>query len=268
MLAPPWISRLRRQRACARYEPGKDVIKYIPETGSTNADLLAALRAGERVGEGDWLVAERQTAGRGRQGREWFDGAGNFMGSTVVRLAPSDPPPASFALAVGLAVYEAVLALLADPAPLWLKWPNDVTYAGAKLAGILLEREGEALVVGSGVNLAQAPTIEGRETLALAELIPVPDRDLFAGALAASFATELERWRSYGLDPLVRRWQAAAHPPGTQLTVSPPGEAPLTGAFDGLTGDGALRLRLADGSSRVMHAGDVFFAHEPKHEKG
>lgn len=238
------------------------MIRTVTETGSTNADLLAALRAGERLSEGDWLVADRQTAGRGRQGRAWFDGAGNFMGSTVVRLAPGDPPAASFALAAGLAVYEAVVPLLSDPAPLQLKWPNDLTYAGAKLAGILLEREGDALVVGIGVNLAQAPAIEGRATVALSALAPAPNRDLFATALAASFATELERWRSYGLDPLARRWQSAAHPHGTPLTVAPPGEGALPGLFDGLTEEGALRLRLADGSSRVMHAGDVFFAHE------
>ena len=244
------------------------MIRTVPDTGSTNADVLAALRAGERVPEGDWLGADRQTAGRGRQGRTWFDGAGNYMGSTVVRFAPGDPPPASLALAVGLAVYEAVLPLLPDPAALRLKWPNDVTYAGAKLAGILLEREGDTLVVGIGVNLAQAPRIDGRETIALADLVPTPDRDLFAGALAMSFATELARWRNYGLDPLARRWQAAAHPSGTPLTVVPPGEPPLTGTFDGLTDDGALRLRLADGESRVMHAGDVFFAIATEPEKG
>lgn len=244
------------------------MIRTVSETGSTNADLLRELRAGERLAEGDWLVASRQSAGRGRQGREWFDGAGNFMGSTVVRLNPGDPPPASFALAVGLALYEAVVTLLPDPAPLRLKWPNDLTFAGAKLAGILLEREGEALVVGVGVNLAQAPAIEGRATLALAALAPVPDRDLFASTLAVSFALELERWRSYGLEPLVRRWQAVAHPARTPLTVTPPGEEPVAGAFDGLTDEGALRLRLADGSLRVMHAGDVFFAHVAKHEKG
>lgn len=238
------------------------MIKTVPQTGSTNGDLLAALRAGERVTEGDWLVADRQTAGRGRQGRQWFDGAGNFMGSTVVRFAPCDPPPASFALAAGLAVYEAVVPLLPDPAPLRLKWPNDLTHAGAKLAGILLEREGQALVVGIGVNLAAVPELEGRATVALSDLAPAPDRDLFAASLAASLATELERWRSFGLDPLVRHWQAAAHPPGTPLTVAPPGEEPLTGTFDGLTEDGALRLRLADGTARVMHAGDVFFARE------
>lgn len=236
------------------------MIRKVSETGSTNADLLAAVRAGERVAEGDWLVADRQSAGRGRQGREWFDGAGNFMGSTVVRLHAGDPPPSSVALAAGLAVYEAVMPLLPDPAPLQLKWPNDLTFAGAKLAGILLEREGDALVVGIGINLAQAPTIAGRFTLALAALAPTPDRDLFASALAASLAIELDRWRSYGLEPLVRRWQAAAHPRGAPLRVAAPGEAPLTGAFDGLTDDGALRLRLADGTTRVMHAGDVFFA--------
>lgn len=244
------------------------MIRTIPETGSTNADLLAALRAGERVSEGDWLVADRQTAGRGRQGREWSDGTGNFMGSTVVRLTPGGPAPASFALAAGLAAYEALLPLLPEPASLQLKWPNDLTFGGAKLAGILLEREGEAMVVGIGVNLARAPAIEGRTTIALAALGPAPDRDRFGAGLAAAFATELERWRSYGLDPLVRRWQAAAHPVGTPLTIAPPGEERLAGMFDGLTDDGALRLRLADGSSRVMHAGDVFFASEKTPGKG
>lgn len=238
------------------------VIRTVPETGSTNADLLAALRSAERVAEGDWLVADRQSAGRGRQGRAWFDGAGNFMGSTVVRLGPGDPPPASFALAAGLAVYEAVVPLLPHPAPLRLKWPNDLTFAGGKLAGILLEREADALVVGIGVNLAVAPALEGRLTVALSALALAPSRDTFAAALATTFAMELERWRSYGLDPLIRRWQSAAHPPGTPLTVAPAGEPPISGAFDGLTDDGALRLCLADGTTRVMHAGDVFFAYE------
>ena len=62
------------------------MIRIVPETGSTNADLLAALRQGEPLLEGDWLVADRQSAGRGRQGRGWFDGFGNFMGSTIVRI--------------------------------------------------------------------------------------------------------------------------------------------------------------------------------------
>ena len=236
------------------------MIRYVQETGSTNADLLIALREGERVGEGDWHVADRQTAGRGRQGRDWFDGSGNFMGSTIVRLGPRDPAPASLALVTGLAVYEAVLPLLSDPSRLSLKWPNDLIIGGAKLAGILLEREGEAIVVGIGVNLAAAPDLPDRETIALSKLGPPPGRDAFAASLSASFATELARWRTYGIEPLVRRWESAAHPRGTLLSAAPPGETPVSGQFDGLTPEGSLTLRLDNGERRVIHAGDVMLA--------
>ena len=123
--------------------------------------------AGERIAEGHWLVADRQSAGRGRQGREWFDGFGNFMGSTVVHLRAGDPLAPTLALVAGLAAYQAVLPHCPDPVPLRLKWPNDLMFAGAKLAGILLEREGDSVIVGIGVNLAIAPQVPGRETLAL-----------------------------------------------------------------------------------------------------
>jgi BirA family biotin operon repressor/biotin-[acetyl-CoA-carboxylase] ligase len=238
------------------------VIRTVSETGSTNSDLAAALRAGEVVPEGDWLVADRQHAGRGRLGRNWFDGAGNFMGSTVVRVSPQQPNAATLAFVAGLAAYEAVVPLLPDPRALQLKWPNDLMLAGAKLAGILLEREGDAIIVGIGVNLAQAPELPDRRTIALAALRPTPDRDSFAASLATAFGIELERWRGYGLDPLMRRWESVAHPVGTSLTVHPPGEDPIEGRFAGLAADGALLLRLADGSSRAIHAGDTMLSNE------
>ena len=72
--------------------------------------------------------------------------------------------------------------------------------------------------------------------------------------------TELDRWRSYGLEPIIARWLASAHPLGTPLSVGEPGETPLSGTFAGLTGDGALQLRLADGTSRAIHAGEVRLA--------
>lgn len=240
------------------------MIRTLAETGSTNSDLAAQLRAGEAVREGDWIVADRQVAGRGRQGRTWFDGAGNFMGSTVVRLSSGDPAPATLALVAGLAAYEAVVAVLAEPQALQLKWPNDLVLGGAKLAGILLEREGDAIIVGMGINLARAPDLPDRRTIALASLGPAPDRDTFAATLASVFDRELERWRTYGIEPLVRRWESVAHPQGTPLTVSPPGEASLEGAFAGLSADGSLKLRLADGATRAIHAGDVMLATEEK----
>ena len=238
------------------------MIKTVSETGSTNADLTAAIRAGEPVVEGNWLVADRQTAGRGRQGRNWFDGEGNFMGSTVVRPHERDPAPASLALLTGLALYETVVPLIRNPPDLALKWPNDLLLGGAKLAGILLEREGDAIIVGVGVNLAAAPELPDRKTMALSQIGPAPDRDIFARSLATVFDTELERWRNFGVEPIVRRWESVAHPKGTPLTVHPPGEEPISAAFAGLSEEGALRLRLVTGESRVIHAGDVMLANE------
>lgn len=238
------------------------MIEVLAETGSTNADLISRLREGDRVAEGHWLVADRQTAGRGRQGRSWFDGSGNFMGSTVVRCLAQDPPAASLALGVALAVYEAVLPFVPNPADLSLKWPNDLMLGGAKLAGILLEREGDAVVVGVGVNLAAAPDLPDRRTTSISMVAPAPDRDHFARGLADQFAVELDRWRTFGLEPLTRRWMAAAHPVGTPLRVHPPGEEAIEGAFAGLTEDGALMLRLPEGRIRTIHAGDVMLARE------
>lgn len=236
------------------------MIERVSSTGSTNADLAARIAAGERLSEGCWLIADRQTAGKGRQGRAWSDGAGNFMGSTAVHIGPHQPAPGTLALIAGLAAAEALSPLLPPPHRLTLKWPNDVLVSGAKLAGILLERIGDTVIVGMGINLAQAPEIVGRSTISLAAFGPAPDRDLFAASLADSFAAEVERWRTYGLEPAIRRWLALAHPAGTPLAVGEPGQKPLHGTFAGLSSDGALQLRLADGTTHLVHAGEVNLA--------
>jgi len=233
------------------------LIETVSVTGGTNADLLARLRGGEQLAEGDWLVADRQTAGRGRQGRAWLDARGNFMGSTVVRLDPQCPPPATLSLLASLAVYETILPRLANPAALQLKWPNDVMLDRAKLCGILLEREGDHVVIGVGVNLAAAPLVEGRKVGSLASAGPVPARDGFAADLAAQMATELRRWREFGSAPIINRWRAAAHPPGTALTLHEGDGALARGTFDSIGDDGTLHLRLPDGTTRAIHAGDV-----------
>lgn len=228
------------------------MISVIAETGSTNSDLAARLRAGEAVREGAWLVADRQTEGRGRQGRSWEGGAGNFMGSTAVGLRPGDPAPGSLALLAGLALHDT----LAPYAATTLKWPNDVLVGQAKLAGSLLEREGDAVIVGIGVNLAAAPDLPDRATTSLAALGVDLSRDVFAETLAAAFARDLDRWRSYGLEPIVARWLAAGHPVGTPLRV----DGGVEGQFAGLAADGALQLRLADGTTQVIHSGEVTLA--------
>ena len=132
--------------------------------------------------------------------------------------------------------------------------------SGGKLSGILLEREGKAVILGIGVNLAAAPELDDRQTAALSDIGPAPDRELFATMLAGHVSRELDRWRQFGLDPIRNRWLAAAHPLGTPLAVHDAGGDSLVGSFFGLSEDGSLMLRLEDGTTRAIHAGDVMLA--------
>jgi BirA family biotin operon repressor/biotin-[acetyl-CoA-carboxylase] ligase len=232
-------------------------IEFVARTGSTNMDLLGRIAGGEAIPEGFWLVADRQSEGRGRQGRSWLDAPGNFMGSTVVNLHAHDPLPGSLSFVAAMATYEVVVSHLAAPQTLVIKWPNDLMLRGTKLSGILLERVGNSVVIGIGVNLAAAPQLVGRETGHLAEAGPAPDRDAFARELAASFDREIARWREFGLDPLFARLLAASYPIGSILTVHGADGTWVTGEFCGLESDGALRLRLSDGSVCAIHAGDI-----------
>jgi len=223
----------------------------VAETRSTNDDVAALARDG--APEGLWLRAERQSGGRGRQGRDWQSPPGNLYASTLVRLRAGDPPAPTLALASAVALQE-VAAAFAPGHSFTIKWPNDLVAGSSKLAGILLERADDAVVVGIGVNLAHHPEGLDRPVTSLAALTgSAPDPSTFLEALADSFARWLGRWRGEGLGPVRAAWLAAAHPLGTALaTEAGPG------LFEGLTETGSLRLRLADGTSRVIHAGDVF----------
>lgn len=209
------------------------------------------------MAEGHWLIADRQIAGRGRLGRCWDDGLGNFMGSTVVRLRANDPPPSGLSLVAGIALAQTV-ALVAQDVAVMLKWPNDLMVGSAKLAGILLERCGDAVVIGIGVNLVSAPQLADRAAVALADLVAsAPTRDAFGDALSANLRANLQRWRLEGMAAMAHMWQRFAHPVGTPLLVS---ETGISGLYDGLESDGALRLRRVDGSIMLINAGDIMLA--------
>ena len=214
---------------------------------------MLALAAQGAADEGDWLVADVQIAGRGRMGRQWQSPEGNFYGSTLVMLRPGDPASSALSLAAGLGLFVAV----GDPAR--VKWPNDLLIGDAKVAGILLERQGNAVVIGFGINIASAPKIEGRKTTCLnidGNFDGTVDDML--GRLVTWVPWAVKFWREQGVAALCRRWEDEAHPRGTPLDVNMPDGQRYKGQFDGLTDDGALRLRLADGAIRVIHAGDVF----------
>ena len=222
--------------------------------------MLVRIGSGSALSEGDWLIAGRQNAGRGRLGRQWQSKPGNFHGSTLVRLAADDPPAPTLALVAGVALHSALTHTCGGTVAPLIKWPNDIMLDGAKLAGILLERQGDWVVVWVGVNFAWAPDLADRATIALSAKGLTVDPAAVARTLAAWLAVELAAWRCDGVAALVRRWMVQAHPTGTPLSVDDGGATRLTGSFDGLEQDGGLRLRLAAGTVIVVRAGDIALA--------
>ncbi|MEQ8281172.1 MAG: biotin--[acetyl-CoA-carboxylase] ligase [Parvibaculum sp.] len=241
-------------------------LRRFAEIDSTNEE---ARRLGEAGEPGPlWIVAERQTAGRGRRGRSWVAPPGNFMGTLYLtpRCGARQAGELSFVAAV--AVFDAVEALLPPPsrAGLRLKWPNDLLHERAKLAGILLESSGVAgaevtwLAIGIGINLSGHPEgVEFPATSLPAIGAPPVAPDEALAALAAAFERWLAVWRGVqGFAAIREAWLARAAGLGERLTVRLAQET-FDGTFEGLAPDGALQLRLADGTLRLVSAGDVFF---------
>ena len=226
-------------------------------TGSTNADLLA--RAALGAPEGLWLRADAQDDGRGRMGRAWDSSVGNVFTSTIVRLRPTDAPASSLAFIAALAVTD-TLAQIAPHVGVTIKWPNDILSAdGAKLCGMLLERSGDAVIIGVGLNLMNHPAGLDRPVTDLKALgANPPHPQAVVEILADNFSIWLTRWRHGGLPIIFKAWQARAHPVGTALSANLPSGERLEGLFTGLSSDGALMLRMADDKVCAIHAADVF----------
>jgi len=228
----------------------------VPETGSTNADMLAL--AAEGAAEGLWLRAGRQLAGKGRMGRQWEGEEGNLYASTLIRIRSSDPPAPSLALVAAVAVHRALEDFVSREA-IAIKWPNDIMVGAAKCCGMLLERSGDAIVIGIGVNITRAPHLTDRQTISLHDLGATGcDAETVLDGIARHFVQLIGQWRHFGVEAIARAWMERAHPAGTPLAVLLPDGQHLSGRFDRLDREGALILRLADGGSRAIHAGDVF----------
>jgi len=135
-----------------------------------------------------------------------------------------------------------------------LKWPNDAMLLGRKLAGILLERNRDRVAVGFGVNLATAPSLADRQAATLGGQIGL---EAFAPLLAGNFSRMLELWRNSEPSLMAQAWLARAHPVGSRITVHSSHDEKVSGRFDGLEPDGALRLRRDDGDLDIIRAGDV-----------
>ena len=237
----------------------------LPTCTSTSDVALGLAREG--CAHGTVVVADEQTAGRGRQGRTWASPPGRHLYlSAVVRLDPAARPPlerAALTLAVGVGVVDAVRAAGATTAA--LKWPNDVLAAGRKLAGVLCEATGDAIVVGIGVNLAGSPDelppeLRERATTLAAVLggdgPPVAvDRAAFTALLLATLEPWLDRFAAGGPAAIVEPWQDRMAS-GLRLTWDRQG-GPIAGRALGLDGQGALLLLDDAGHVHRVVAGDV-----------
>ena len=192
-------------------------------------------------------------------GRVWTSSSGNLFASTIVRLRSTDPPPSTLAFVASLAAYDAVDQIAPEVA-IQIKWPNDLLSSdGSKLCGMLLERAGEAIIVGVGLNLVSHPEALERPVTDLASLGALPPHpQAVVEILANAFVTWLDRWRIGGMRGVSQSWQKVAHPVGTALSVNLPDGTVEQGLYQGLGEDGALQLRLADGTIRAIHAADVF----------
>jgi BirA family biotin operon repressor/biotin-[acetyl-CoA-carboxylase] ligase len=220
------------------------VLRFLGTTGSTNDDARAWAAAG--APHGSTVVAEAQTAGRGRLGRRWESPpAGNLYLSTVIRR---DWPPARVPL-LCLAAAVAVAEVAGEAYR--IKWPNDVLAPdGRKVAGVLAEAEWEDrrlrfAVVGVGVNVRAAPALPTAQRL---EADGVPrDPRVLARELVAALLVHADREPA----DLLLLWKERSATLGREVRV---GE--VTGLAVGLDADGALVVRTAGGDRRVL-AGDV-----------
>ena len=239
------------------------------EQSATSTSDLAKRAAANGAPSGKAFLAIEQTAGRGRHGRHWDSQKGGMYLSVLLR--PSVPVDQWFALsfAASLAVLEAVRSQLAahlssaEMPQTGLKWPNDVIVAGGKISGILLEVEGKALIVGSGVNIGPVGQVGSQNIapIALADILPDGVRDLpqpydFATAYLDRLAFWYDRFCQSGFGPIRDTWLENALFLGQQVAVQCDARV-LSGVFHDLGMDGTMLLLDDSGQTRHITTGDV-----------
>jgi BirA family transcriptional regulator, biotin operon repressor / biotin---[acetyl-CoA-carboxylase] ligase len=236
-------------------------VEVVRQTGSTNADLLR--RGGQ---EGQVLVAEEQTAGRGRMGRSWVSQPGAALTFSFL-LRPATVPPARLGwlpLLTGVAVGVAVRA--AAGLDVTLKWPNDVLIGDHKLAGILAEQSGDLVVIGIGLNVATTPDAlpSGAGGLRGTSLA-IEGADVSREVLLAEILRQLERWYvAFRDDPdpervgLLAEYRRLCGTLGRAVRVELPGDRLLSGVASDVDLHGRLLVTEPSASSPIpVSAGDV-----------
>jgi BirA family biotin operon repressor/biotin-[acetyl-CoA-carboxylase] ligase len=229
---------------------------------STNTRLLALAQQG--LGHKRVLAAELQSGGRGRRGRTWH---GLLGGSLTFSLLWRFNRPltglSGLSLVVGLALARSLRAIGAGRA--MVKWPNDILLDGRKLAGILIETQGDMLsaataVIGIGVNIQAGAELENQAGLAVADLAgaldPLPDRNAVLVAILTELARVLPEFDAQGFPPFAAAWQAMHAWQGRRVQVIHAGGVVAEGEAAGVDEQGALLLAMPEGLQRI-HSGEL-----------
>lgn len=233
-------------------------IDVVAETGSTNADLIARAAADEDI-DGAVLIAEHQTAGRGRQGRSWSDGSGAQITMSVGVAAGTVPTEGWgwLTLATGVAIVDTVRAVADVDAG--LKWPNDVLVGGGKLAGILAEVAApqRSIVVGLGLNVTlRSNEVTGPGAVSLSELgVAAPDRVHIIAELLPRLAERIGEWRD-GDARLAADYRARCRTLGAPVRAMLPDNREIVGVARSVDDQGRLVIE-SGGKTIVVSAGDV-----------
>jgi BirA family biotin operon repressor/biotin-[acetyl-CoA-carboxylase] ligase len=252
-----------------------DRLTAYERIGSTNAEAMAAARAGDRGPH--WFVTTEQSAGRGRRQRPWATPPGNLAGSILETVAAPPAIAATLGFVAGLSLDAALRATTGgldiasvldgagqgDTRLFSLKWPNDVLAHAAKLAGILLESEpvdgGLAVVVGIGVNIVSAPEGLPYPATSLASLGQSVTAEMLFTALTDAWSEFHAMWNGgTGLPAIRKLWLARAAGIGSEVAVRHSGDV-LRGTFETIDDDGRLIVRATGGKRIAVSAGDVHF---------
>lgn len=236
-------------------------LRHFASIDSTNEEAKRLASAGETGPV--WIVADHQTAGRGRRGRSWQSPAGNLAATLLLRPEKGANEAAQLSFVAALAASDAV-SVLAPSTSVRVKWPNDVLAEERKIAGILLESAGgggrlDWLAVGVGINLIGFPPDTEFAATSLVHLgrPPIAPR-VAATHLAAAWSRWYEKWLADGFGEIRDVWLSRAARLGERIRARLQTEE-TSGVFEGIDEDGALILREAANRVRTIAAGEVFF---------
>ncbi len=226
---------------------------------STNDEALRRIEAG--AGGGEVILAARQTAGRGRHGRDWDSPPGNLYLSVTVD-PPTGRPAGELAFVAGLAAAEAIEAATGGAARVQLKWPNDLMLGGRKLGGLLIEGATGAarptLALGLGVNLVRFPEDASYPATSLAEAGCPVAPEIVARAFCERLEDWLRTWETDGFAPVRTGWLARAAGLGGRLVAHLPDGKSRDGLFLDIDERGALVLQTENGMTHRVTAGAIF----------